>query len=360
MDTHKTHTALPKVSVVITSYNYQKYIATSIESVLTQDYPNIELIVVDDCSSDDSQTIISRYKNKIVACFQDVNQGHGAAFNRGFAQASGDLVMFLDADDFLLPGGLSAAIKAFPADSSVCQFRMALVDADGKAYDIYPKPELEFDTAQRAENKLLHCGYYQTTVTSGLVFSRTYLEQVLPMPSEDFRQGGDGYLVSLAPLYGMVSSSALQLSGYRQHGDNHSSFTNQLLKRARWRIEHNRKRHKAILSSAQIQNRIIEDDFYLNDTGLLSEYMCLRLFDDNSRTKDIHSALQHRLGISKLAVKNLDRENVSLSNKCILALWWLSLALLPKNAAKPIYSWKVLASSRPSYITKASKILRKL
>ncbi|MGR5542009.1 hypothetical protein ACPV5V_26010, partial [Vibrio campbellii] len=89
-------------------------------------------------------------------------------------------------------------------------------------------------------------------------------------------------LVSLAPLYGPVTSSEIELSGYRQHGANHSSFTNQLVKRAQWRIEHNQMRHKAIIKTAVKQQRAIDDNFYFNDVGLLSEFMCIKLFSEST------------------------------------------------------------------------------
>ncbi|CAM4165164.1 glycosyltransferase family 2 protein [Vibrio agarivorans] len=367
MATHNSPANDRKISIIITSYNYEKFIRNSIDSVLAQDYPHVELIVVDDCSSDSSREIISSYADQLTSCFQEVNQGHGAAFNRGFAASSGDLVMFLDADDFLLPNALSTAIDAFQMDTSLCQYRMALVDEQGHRFDVFPKLEVEFDTQQRAENKLLHSGYYQTTVTSGLIYSRQYLTQVLPMPSEDFRQGGDGYLVSLAPLYGPVTSSEIELSGYRQHGANHSSFTNQLVKRAQWRIEHNQMRHKAIIKAAAQQQRVIDKHFYFNDVGLLSEFMCIKLFSESTSLfpqephTDLpdHKTTPSRTTIARQALRNLWQENISVANKLILAVWWLSIATLPKKAAQPIYSWKVLASSRPALISRLSKVLRR-
>ena len=93
--------ATPKLSVVITNYNYADYVGTAIDSVLSQDVA-IELVVVDDCSADKSRDIITSYGDRIIPVLQEVNQGHGGGFNAGYARTTGDLVMFLDADDFLL------------------------------------------------------------------------------------------------------------------------------------------------------------------------------------------------------------------------------------------------------------------
>ena len=100
-----TQTARPRLSVVITCYNYAAFVADAIHSVLDQNQ-NVEIVVVDDCSTDTSREVISSFGDRITAVFQEVNQGHGAGFNKGFESTASDseLIMFLDADDFLLPG----------------------------------------------------------------------------------------------------------------------------------------------------------------------------------------------------------------------------------------------------------------
>src|SRR3990167_6113302 len=92
----------PALSVIITNYNYARYLPTAIENVLSQDEA-IELIVVDDCSTDNSRDVIEPYGDRLIPVLLPVNRGQGAGFNAGFAKAHGELVMFLDADDFLLP-----------------------------------------------------------------------------------------------------------------------------------------------------------------------------------------------------------------------------------------------------------------
>ena len=79
-----TTSASPKLSVVITNYNYAAFVATAIDSVLSQDV-EIELVVVDDCSKDNSRDIIRSYGDRIIPVLQDVNQGHGGGFNAGYA-----------------------------------------------------------------------------------------------------------------------------------------------------------------------------------------------------------------------------------------------------------------------------------
>src|SRR3546814_1822978 len=85
------------------------------------------------------------------------------------------------------------------------QFRLHLVDDATAVIDTYPPPEQPFDDGD-VRPKLLRCGRNRTTVTSGLAFDRAILQEILPIPEEAFRQGADGYLATVAPVYGAVRS----------------------------------------------------------------------------------------------------------------------------------------------------------
>ncbi|MGC9401728.1 glycosyltransferase family 2 protein [Vibrio genomosp. F10 str. 9ZC157] len=345
----------PMVSVIITCYNYEKFIQTSIESVLNQSYSNIELIVVDDCSKDNSRALIMGYQDRLIPAFHKKNKGHGGAFNTGYDASSGDVIMFLDADDYLLPNSIENALEQFPAQSGMCQYRMHLVDEQGTQFDIFPKQELHFDEGDQAKEKLLHCGQYQSTVTSGLLFRREYLENVMPIPQESFRQGGDGYLVTLAPIFTMVSSSEHCFSAYRQHGLNHSAFASQLTDRAKWLLEHNNMRHSALKKATENKSLPLENEFWYNDMVHLNQIMCLALFEPKNNL-----ASTSRLNLVKKAMNSISSQNLSTINRMILSMWWISITFSPRVIAKPLYSWRLLASSRPKFVQLASTFLRKL
>src|SRR3546814_17431090 len=117
------------------------------------------------------------------------------------------------------------------------QFRLHLVDDATAVIDTYPPPEQPFDDGD-VRPKLLRCGHYRTTVTSGLAFDRAILQDILPIPEEAFRPDADGYLATVAPVYGAVSSIDACLGAYCQPGDNHSDFAARLPERARRRIAH--------------------------------------------------------------------------------------------------------------------------
>ncbi|MDZ7833165.1 MAG: glycosyltransferase [Desulfobacterales bacterium] len=117
-----TAESTPQVSVIIPTFNRAWAVGKAIDSVLFQDYPNFELIVVDDGSIDQTRSLLSAYQSWIVYIHQP-NQGVSAARNRGIAAASGDLIAFLDSDDYWLPGKLSEQVAFFNAhpDALICQ-----------------------------------------------------------------------------------------------------------------------------------------------------------------------------------------------------------------------------------------------
>src|SRR6188768_2225570 len=102
----------PLVSIVIDNYNYARFLRAAVDSALAQAYPRVEVVVVDDGSTDDSREVIARYGDRISAVFKP-NGGQASAFNAGFAASHGDLVLFLDSDDVLLPSAVAAAADVF-------------------------------------------------------------------------------------------------------------------------------------------------------------------------------------------------------------------------------------------------------
>src|SRR6476659_10838497 len=103
------------VTIIINNFNYAKYIGASIESALAQTYDNVEVIVSDDGSTDNSREVIESYGSSIVAVFKP-NGGQASALNAGFKKSSGDLVIFLDADDVLWPSCVAEVVRHWHSD----------------------------------------------------------------------------------------------------------------------------------------------------------------------------------------------------------------------------------------------------
>jgi glycosyltransferase involved in cell wall biosynthesis len=99
----------PLVSIIIPCFNYGRYLPEAFESIFSQSYPNIEIILIDDGSTDNTRQIVERYSN--VKYFYQTNQGLSAARNAGIEKSSGDFLVFLDADDLLLPDAITTNLS---------------------------------------------------------------------------------------------------------------------------------------------------------------------------------------------------------------------------------------------------------
>ena len=109
----------PLVSIVTPSYNQAAFLEETIRSVLDQDYPRIEYVIVDDGSTDESVEIIERHADRLAWWTRQENAGQAAALNHGFARTRGDLLAFLNSDDTLLPGAVTALVEAFGEDAEL-------------------------------------------------------------------------------------------------------------------------------------------------------------------------------------------------------------------------------------------------
>jgi glycosyltransferase involved in cell wall biosynthesis len=205
-------------SVVITCYNYGRFVASAIESALRQSQV-VEVIVVDDGSTDDSRAVIARYGDRVQAVFKE-NGGQGSAFNAGCRLAQGDAVFLLDADDELRPDAVETVLAAWRPETVLVQWRPSQMDAEGR--DIpgtVPAQWIPLDEGDVCQ-RMLATGGYSVTVTSGLALRRDALLSVLPMPEGPFRYAADGFLVRAMAFLGPVQVVDRPLTRYRVHGSN--------------------------------------------------------------------------------------------------------------------------------------------
>jgi len=105
--------SLPRITVVTPSFNQGPYLEATLRSVLDQHYPNLEYIVVDGGSADNSSDILRKYGNQLAWWVSEKDKGQSNAINKGFARATGELFAYLNSDDVLEPGSLMAAAEAY-------------------------------------------------------------------------------------------------------------------------------------------------------------------------------------------------------------------------------------------------------
>ncbi|MCD6425107.1 MAG: glycosyltransferase [Anaerolineales bacterium] len=124
----------PLVSIITPSYNQAQYLEDTIQSVLQQDYPNLEYIIVDGGSTDGSPEVIEKYQDNFAWWVSEPDQGQADAINKGFKKANGEIIAWLNSDDLYLPGAISSAVDLFQKypNSGVIYGDAVSADADGR------------------------------------------------------------------------------------------------------------------------------------------------------------------------------------------------------------------------------------
>ena len=216
----------PLVSIIINNYNYGHFLRHAVESALDQTYSYIEVIVVDDGSTDNSQQIIAEYADtgRVILVLKE-NGGQASAFNAGFAVSKGEIVVFLDADDVICQNTIEEVIKVWHPKLSKVQWRLQLVNERLEPLPATWPGEAHMPSGDLRET-ILRWRYYPSPPTSGNAFSRWLLERILPMPESEWRIAADSYLLTLAALYGEICSIDKVLGYYRVHGGNLWHYSN--------------------------------------------------------------------------------------------------------------------------------------
>jgi glycosyltransferase involved in cell wall biosynthesis len=203
---------VPQVSVIIPTYNCQDYLIEAIESVLSQTDCDFELIVIDDGSTDQTRTVLQPYHNRLRYIYQP-NQGVATARNHGIRQSRGDLIAFLDADDYFLPNKLAAQVARFEAepDLGIVHSGWLRVNAEGQALkEIKP---WEYVPELNLENWLK----WKPVLPSAMMFRRHWLQSVGGFDSR-FPPAEDTELALRLALKGCRAGWLRQVTvGYRQH-----------------------------------------------------------------------------------------------------------------------------------------------
>ena len=224
-DVPNTAKATPLVSVVVPVYNAEKYIRSAIDSVLAQDYRPLEIVVVDDGSTDATLQVLSEYEDQI-RIFSQPNKGSAAARNLGAKLAEGAYVAFIDADDYWFPGKLRAQVAALQetgARMSFSRFQFWHADDNG----LWPAPELALPEVpgQMVAGPLVEIRWVYADLlldclvwTSTVVVERQILLNIGGF-NEDLRKGQDYDLwLRLSREFAMASLGQVTAL-YRIHGE---------------------------------------------------------------------------------------------------------------------------------------------
>jgi glycosyltransferase involved in cell wall biosynthesis len=214
---------LPKVSVLISNYNYDEYISQAIESVLSQTYQNFEIVICDDGSTDNSTQIITEYcrRDSRIHLITKENGGQASGFNMAFASSTGELFCFLDSDDLFHPDKLACMVEAHQntPNAGFGVHRVQRVNKRRRSQGVWPSGS-RLPEGWQGERMLKEGGSLAyMPPTSGLSLHRTVAERIFPLP-ESFRVCADQVIIRFAPLLTSVLRRQEVLTEYRLHGAN--------------------------------------------------------------------------------------------------------------------------------------------
>ena len=216
------------VSILINNYNYESYLKNSIESALQQTYPNTEVIVIDDGSTDQSREIINSYKGRIIPIYKE-NGGIPSALNAGFEISQGDIICVLDSDDLWYPQKVEQVVHTFQKNPNtvLVYHRVQTITKAGITIG-NPWPPYQIIRGDISHDVSQTGGWWPFPPSTALSYSRSYLDRVMKIPETQYRPlGADTYLADLAPFHGEIIGINQVLSLYRDHDCNHSKSWNQ-------------------------------------------------------------------------------------------------------------------------------------
>jgi glycosyltransferase involved in cell wall biosynthesis len=205
-----------RIGIVITNCNYGDHLGATIDSALGVDWPEKEIIVVDDGSTDHSPAVISAYGNRIKA-FLKPNGGQNSAANIGFVESSADIIFFLDSDDTLMPQVARRIVPLFKPTTTKVQFPLVSKRPDGSGAGLYPRFPAAY-SASDVKRSVAATGSYVSSPTSGNAWPRWVLEKAFPLPTRWTEavpaEYFDGYLSAIASKLGDVVTVSEPLGTY--------------------------------------------------------------------------------------------------------------------------------------------------
>jgi glycosyltransferase involved in cell wall biosynthesis len=334
-----------KLSVIIANYNYRDFVGAAIESALAVDWPDKEVIVVDDASTDDSRTVIEGFQGRVAAYFRPKSHQLGAHMF-GFEQSTGKVIIFLDADDLLEPEIMEEVAKVWRPGVSKVQYRMNLIDATGaqlgSALPQFP-PNDDPETLRRT---FLQTMAYTTPPGSGNAYCRDFVHRVFAF-GPTIPQS-DAVLLTIAPLLGDVLTIRKPLARYRIHDASWGAMTGSVnASKLRQRLHQDTERAHLFASvSRQLRLPVPRDP--LKDSLNHLEYRLASYLVERSAhpfPEDTKSSLVYRL-ISSAAKSS----QMPLRDRAILIAWAIACALAPGYYRRNLILWRFSASSRPAVI----------
>lgn len=346
----------PLVSIIINNYNYEKFLPQAIDSALNQTYENREVLVVDDGSTDDSHSVITAYSDRIHPIFQE-NGKQAAALNTGFAASQGEIILFLDADDYLFPTAVEQIVAAFQTEVGKVHFRLQVVDGEGESLG-YFIPSMGMSLASgEVWRLLLQTSSYVSSPMSGNAYRRQTLIPVLPIPDE-YKTTADDYLMISTPFSaGKLASIDSPIGAYRVHNSNQWALTTVTGSRFRRFVNHDLQNFALLRQRAKELNLEVPLDLERRSLGRIwSRLASLRL---EPKEHPVSSDNVWRLMVWGIdALWKYSTHN--LPKRILYTFLFLWVGLMPVSLASMGITWLYAPHLRPKAVDQTLTKLRTL
>ncbi len=336
------------VSIIIDSYNHEKFVASTIESNLAQDHHPVQVIVIDDGSPDRSQEIIRSFGDRITTIFQE-NQGQVAAVKRALPLAKYDIVMIVDSDDLLDPNAVSSVVSVWREGVSKVQYSLRVIDENGTFNGNYFPKYSSLMTPEMVRAEVLRTGSYPDSPTSGNAYDRRFLEIALPLAKQ--RNAFDGELNGVAPLYGDVITISEPLGCYRIHGSNDYSINRIDVDKFVGYLRHRERTVGFVKKHYKAKGQAIEDNVLDNDLKYLEYRLVVEKLGqaEGKTAKDLWQVV-------KLGMRAAWKSPFLLIPKLLRMAWIPIIGLMPKVLARPLIEQRFVPARRWPWITWLAKL----
>ena len=327
----------PGLSIVVSSYNYGRYLNEAIDSALNQACDHLQVIVVDDGSADNSRDIMASYGDRIQTLYQQ-NQGQIASCTAGLQLCRHDIVIFLDSDDFLWPFAASEIMALWTPKTIKVQYSLQAVGSEGnEVHTVFPKYPHKL-TPETIRAELFRAGVYPATTTSGTAFNRHFLNQVMPIPKE-YDCDIDDALNVAAPLHGDVITLRKALGCYRVHDRNTSAHSQLSATRFERYAKDSEERHRYLRDRCQDLGVEIADDVIRNDLAYWESRLAAAVLTPKAG----------RLGLLWPTVRAAFGSILDPGQRTVHALWATALVLTPRSMAYNLLAQRFIFNRRSRF-----------
>ncbi|MGV7217910.1 glycosyltransferase family 2 protein [Bradyrhizobium sp. UFLA05-112] len=348
--------AVPSLSVIIPNHNYAAYVGSAIRSALDIRWPKVDVVVVDDGSTDNSLAVINEFANEITVISQP-NAGQTTSCVNGLRKSSGDVIIFLDSDDILHPDVMTEIASVWSKLASKYQFQMRVIDAKGRPTGNVLPQYFSSPTSEDIRSWMITTGAYPTPPGSGNAYPRWFVERVFGFESDFVDRAPDSYLLAAAPACGDIVTITKPLADYRVHGLNHGAFLQLDDTRFAREIDLTRRRYEFFLEVARTMNLPVRQHALNRNLT----YLCLRTASYRLRP-DIHPIARDTA--SSILADGLRAffypQGFSTSQSVSLLLWIVCVLVSPSRLGRQLVGWRFVPAERPKWIKSMLRRLRVL